>query len=400
MTLTLLSTFATAFIFGINTLFLLSAGLNNTQAFAANAFFTAGQVIFEVPTGVVADVWGRRFSFLLGAASLMITTLIYWLLWHSQAPFYQWAIVSALLGLGYTFFSGATEAWLVDALQATGFTGSLESIFAKGQISVGIAMLAGSVGGGVIAQFTNLGVPYLVRAGFLLVLFLVAYLSMRDLGWQPVAKAHPIKQVKHVLNASIEHGWRNKPVRWLMIAEPFLAGVSYYGFYAIQPYLLELSHRPNAYSIAGAGAAIVAASQIAGGLAAPWIKRHFKKRSTVLLGSVVMSATTLGLLGVVNNFWLALGLIVVWGLTFAATVPVRQAFINKLIPSEQRATVLSFDSLMSSAGGVFTQPGLGRVADAFGYGVSYSIAGATQLVALPCLWIVRKTRSRGDNSNS
>ena len=52
---------------------------------------------------------------------------------------------SLLLGLGFTFFSGAVEAWLVDALTATGFTGELETVFARGQIVGGAAMLSGSV---------------------------------------------------------------------------------------------------------------------------------------------------------------------------------------------------------------------------------------------------------------
>ena len=63
------------------------------------------------------------------------------LLWQIEAPFWQWAVVSILLGLGFTFFSGAVEAWLVDALTATGFTGELESVFARGQIVGGAAML-------------------------------------------------------------------------------------------------------------------------------------------------------------------------------------------------------------------------------------------------------------------
>ena len=66
--LTLGSTLAASFIWGINTLFLLDAGLTNLEAFAANAFFTAGMVLFEIPTGVVADTWGRRASYLLGYA--------------------------------------------------------------------------------------------------------------------------------------------------------------------------------------------------------------------------------------------------------------------------------------------------------------------------------------------
>ena len=60
LTLLLGNTLAASFIWGINTLFLLDAGLSNLEAFAANAFFTAGMVIFEIPTGVVADTWGRR----------------------------------------------------------------------------------------------------------------------------------------------------------------------------------------------------------------------------------------------------------------------------------------------------------------------------------------------------
>src|SRR4249920_325227 len=97
--LTLLTTLASSFIWGINTLFLLDAGLNNAQAFGANAFFALGQVVFEVPTGVVADTRGRRFSFLLGAATLLVSTLLYLVMWLVHAPFVGWAISSILLGL-------------------------------------------------------------------------------------------------------------------------------------------------------------------------------------------------------------------------------------------------------------------------------------------------------------
>src|ERR687897_585902 len=167
LTLLLGNTLAASFIWGINTLFLLDAGLSNLEAFAANAFFTAGMVLFEVPTGIVADLWGRRASFLLGTITLAVTTGLYVLLWEVEAAFWAWAVVSLLLGLGFTFFSGATEAWLVDALNATGFQGTLESVLARGQVFSGIAMLTGSVGGGYIAQATSLGVPFVVRAAVL-----------------------------------------------------------------------------------------------------------------------------------------------------------------------------------------------------------------------------------------
>jgi len=138
------NTLAASLIWGINTIFLLDAGLSNLEAFAANAFFTAGMVIFEVPTGVVADTAGRRVSYLLGTVTLAASTLLYVLLWRIHAPFWQWAVVSVLIGLGFTFFSGAVEAWLVDALKATGFTGELEAVFGRGQVVTGVAMLSGA----------------------------------------------------------------------------------------------------------------------------------------------------------------------------------------------------------------------------------------------------------------
>src|SRR3954453_8728305 len=148
LTLMLGNTLATSLIWGINTIFLLDAGLSNLQAFAANAFFTAGMVLFEVPTGIVADTIGRRASYLAGTVTLTASTLLYVMLWQVGAPFWEWALVSILIGLGFTFFSGAVEAWLVDALSTTGFTGELESVFGRGQVVTGIGMLTGSVAGG------------------------------------------------------------------------------------------------------------------------------------------------------------------------------------------------------------------------------------------------------------
>ncbi|HLA94246.1 MAG TPA: MFS transporter, partial [Pyrinomonadaceae bacterium] len=185
VSLTLLSTFASSFIWGINTLFLLDAGLTITEAFTANAFFTAGQVLFEIPTGIVADTRGRRVSFLLGTATLFVTTLAYLWLWQIKGPMWAWALVSVLLGLGFTFFSGATEAWLVDGLNAAGFKGELDSVFAKGSIANGIAMLTGTVAGGLIAQFSNLGVPYIMRIVALALTFLIALFMMHDEGFKP-----------------------------------------------------------------------------------------------------------------------------------------------------------------------------------------------------------------------
>lgn len=390
------STSASSLIWGVNTLFLLDAGLSITQAFAANAFFTAGMVLFEVPTGVVADTVGRRASYLLGAATLIGSTLLYLLLWQTTAPFAAWAAASALLGLGFTFFSGATEAWLVDGLTASGYAGTLEAAFAKGQIATGAAMLGGTVVGGVLAQYTNLGVPYAVRAVLLVLTFVVAWRSMHDIGFTPKKRTSVRGEMRGILRSSLDHGLGNPPVRWLMLAAPFTAGVSVYGFYAVQPYLLQLYGNPDSYAIAGLSAAIVAGTQMAGGLLAPRMARLFRRRTTILLVATVATVLTMALIGLIPRFGAVIVLLAIWASLFAAMGPVRQAYLNGLIPSAQRATVLSSDNLLASAGGVVIQPGLGRSADAWGYPSSYLAGAAVQLLALPFILRARRENAESD----
>ena len=397
LTLMLGNTLAASFIWGVNTLFLLDAGLSNLEAFAANAFFTLGMVVFEVPTGVVADTLGRRASYLIGTVVLAGSTVLYWFMWLSSAPFWAWALASVLLGLGFTFFSGAVEAWLVDALQASGYRGELDPVFAKGLIVSGIAMLAGSIAGGVVAQLTDLGVPFLLRAGVLLVTFVVAFLTMRDVGFEPDRSAGPITAVRTVFRGSLQYGLGSPPVRYLMLAAPFTAGVGIYVFYALQPYLLELWGDEGAYSVAGLAAAIIAGSQIAGGLLAPWVRRLFKRRTSTLLLSAALTAVLLLSLGLTSNFWVALALLTVWGVASSIDDPIRRAYLNGLIPAKQRATVLSFESLMGNVGGVGIQPALGRTADLTSYSFSLVISGVISAVAVPFLALSRAQKAPADS---
>jgi len=394
------NTVAASLIWGVNTIFLLDAGLSNFQAFAANAFFTAGMVLFEVPTGIVADSWGRRASFLLGTITLAVTTAFYVWLWSVHGPFWAWAVSSALIGLGFTFFSGAVEAWLVDALHATGDDGPLDPVFARGQVFIGSGMLIGSAGGGLLAQWLGLGAPYVLRAAVLVVMFVVALLLMHDLGFTPVRGQGYLHEVRRIAGNSVRYGLRVRPVRWLLIAGLCVGGVGIYVGYALQPHLLDLWGDDSAYAVAGLSAALLAAAQIGGGLLTPRLRPLFRRRTAMIL--VLSSAGILCvlLIALVPSFWAVLGFIVLWGLTGSAAIPVRQAYLNGMLPSEQRATLLSFDSLMSSTGGAVAQPLLGRSADAWGYPVSFGLSAVLSAIALPFIWLSGRERHPADRQVS
>jgi len=395
--LTLLTTLASSFIWGINTLFLLSAGLTNTQAFVVNAFYAAGEFLFEVPTGVIADTRGRRTSYLLGTVTLTASTLLYLFMWQTQAPIWGWAIASVLLGLGFTFFSGATEAWLVDALNATGYDGPLESVFGRAQVVSGAAMLVGAVAGGVVAQASSLAVPYVIRASLLGVTFMVAWRFMHDLGFTRRPSARVITEAKAILRESVQTGFGNPNLRWLILSSFFLTGVGFYGFYAMQPYLLELYGDESAFALAGLAAAVFAGAQIFGGLVVPWVQKLFRRRTTAILTGTTLATVSVALVGLGDRFVLVAAAFIAWAFFFSLTGPIRQAFLNGCIKSSQRATVLSMDALVGSAGGAATQPLLGRVADANGYGASYLVASAIHVLALPFIYLARRQDAPGES---
>src|SRR4029450_10211536 len=98
----------------------------------------------------------------------------------------------------------------------------------------------------------------------------------------------------------------------------------------------------------------------------PYARRLFRRRTDAVLIATVATVAIFVIIGLTGSFLVALVLLAAWAMLFAIEGPLRQSFINGIIPSEQRATVLSFDSFMGSIGGAAAQPGLGRVSDVYG----------------------------------
>jgi MFS family permease len=384
-----LYTLAAASIWGVNTLFLLDAGLGFFEVFVANAAFSAGMVVFEVPTGVVADTLGRRISFLLSVSVLAASTLAYVALAQVEAGVAAFAAVSVAMGLGFTFYSGAMEAWLVDALGAQGFEGVLDRVFARGAQVTGAAMLAGTVGGGLLGQ-VDLALPYLVRSALLAAVFVLAFVFMHDLGFTPrrVRVAELPGEVVRNARAGVSFGWAQRPLRLLMLASFVQVGFFTWAFYASQPYLLDLLES-DAIWVAGLVAAGVALSMMLGNQIVDVASRYCGRRTTLLLGAAAVEAAAAVVLGVAGSFWVALPALLLVTASLGVTGPVRQAYLHQVVPTEQRATVVSFDSLVGNVGGVGGQVGLGALGEARSVGAAFVAGGIATAAALPLLRRVR-----------
>jgi MFS family permease len=401
---------AASLIWGVDTLFKLHAGLDIFQVMLTNAAFTLGMVVFEIPTGVVADTLGRRVSLLLCIATLFVTTLLYVAIAWQGWGFWPFAIVSVFLGLGYTFYTGALDAWVVDALKASGYTEPLETVFARGQMVFGAAMLVGTLGGGLLGQI-QLGVPYLVRAATFVPLFVLTWLWMREVGFTP--RALELRRVpaemRRVFIEGMSYGLHHRVVRPVMFASLVNMSFMIFGFYSWQRYFLDLLGHDLVW-VSGLIAALLSLSMILGNAFVKPLSRVLKTRTGVLAGSAVVQSVTVVLCGALGlgaaggtephglpiRFVVVVALYLVYGVALGAMGPVKQGYLNAHIPSEQRATIISLDALFADAGGVAGQSGWGYLAKMRSIGMAWMYSGATLLIAVPLYLMARKNDQKLD----
>ena len=384
------TTLAQSLIWGVNTLFLLSVGLDIFQVMLVNAAYTVAQVIFEVPTGVVADTVGRRASYLLAVGTIFVSTLLY--VWFGLAGLGVWpfAAASVLLGIGYTFYTGAVDAWMVDALHSVGYEGRLEPIFARYGMTFGIFMLVGTTLGGFLGQ-VDLWIPYVARAAVLVPAFLLGLLVMRDLGFKgrPLTLGSFGHETRRIATAGVTYGLRDRVVRFIMFAT-LVQGVFFmYGFYSWQKYFLDLLGKDLVW-VTGVIAALVGLTQIFGNALVGRITKRIPDRGLILM--VCTGVSTVAIVGaaLVQQFWVAVPLYLVSTAAFGISMPVKQGWLNSRIPSEERATIISLDALFGDAGMTVGQLGLGYLSQAFSIPFAWVVGGITQAAGVPLLGAARR----------
>jgi MFS family permease len=392
-----LFTLATSLIWAINTIFLLQRGhLTLFEVMLVNTAYLIAQMLCEVPTGVVADTIGRKASFLLSIATITVSTLLYVI-----TPLLGWGIwgfvfASALLGLGFTFQTGAVDAWMVDALDAAGWEGPKDRVFAWGQMAGGVAMIGGSLAGGFLGQI-DLVIPYVVRAAILVLAFILVLLLIHDSGFEP----RPLHlstfgaETSHILKAGTRYGWNNPVVRPLMFVSAITGVAGMFVFYSWQPLVLGLLGNNSAVWVLGVVQSVSSLAMIGGSAVVGRVMRTGEKRRrpgrVLAVGSVITAAGVFGIAAVgLAHFapgllpaGLAVMLWIAWSVMFGMLGPIRASFINEHIPSSQRATVLSLDSLFADTGGAIGQPALGWVATAVSLPVAWALGSLAFLGAAP-----------------
>jgi MFS family permease len=166
-------------------------------------------------------------------------------------------------------------------------------------------------------------------------------------------------------------------------------------FYSWQPYVLELLARPSAVWVLGVVQAVSSVAMIGGNSLVRLVMRDGDNRrdparvlavASVLAALLVAAVGAVGLVGLQPGLLpaaLAIVLWISWSVLFGLLGPVRSGFINEHIPSPQRATVLSLDSLFADAGGTVGQPALGWLSTRFSIAVAWCLGSLFFAAAAP-----------------
>jgi predicted MFS family arabinose efflux permease len=259
-----------------------------------------------------------------------------------------------------------------------------------------IAMVIGTVGGGVLGQ-VHLSLPYLGRTVLVLMAFAVGLRTMHDTGFTPrTLRMKGIGgEMKKVASAGMTYGWRTPAVR-LLVMEAFLTwGFFSWAWYAWQPYFLEL-YGENAIWLSGVIAALFALAGIAGNALVGRLAKPGRRRTTILICGSAITTAAMVATGVVQSFWVTVPIFLLGALAGGVLEPVRQTYLHQSIPTSERATLVSFDSLLGSLGSVGGQTGLGYLSQERSVPIGFVVGGAATILTLPIFARLRALNEPAD----
>jgi len=331
--------------------------LSLTQIMVVTIAFTGLGILLEVPSGIFADLYGRKKALILGTSSYFLAAIGFILapmLGSIAGNFFMWFLIAeCFAGIAYTFNSGADTAFLYDSLKKEKREHEFKKI--RGEtFAIGLASTAiGAFFGGLIANF-GLEKPYYFTAIFVFISILAALTFKEPNKYKSSEKKnywqHQVKCLKFVIT--------HKRVRWLCLYYGLLFSSCLMGLVFFQLYLKQIGTPLNyfgiIYMIIIFFGALVSAK-------AHNIERALgENKSLILLPLILGSAFVL--MSFVKNFW---GLVPLFAIqaVFSFIVPVLDQYMHEHVASSERATVLSIRNLIASILFTILSPILGVIGD-------------------------------------
>jgi DHA3 family tetracycline resistance protein-like MFS transporter len=374
-----LAAFGFGVTFTINMIYQVSmVGLSPLQLVLVGTSLEVAAFLFEIPTGVVADVYSRRLSIIIGYFLIGLGFMV-----EAYPTFATVLIAQAIWGIGYTFTSGATDAWLVDEI---GIEASTKVLVQGERISqfAGFAALWVSILVGMI----QLNFPHFVGATTMIILAISLIILMPEAGFKRLPKEERENwgDLFKTLRAGIKL-IRGRTILMMIIATTLMIGLFSEGWDRLQTaHLLENFGLPDPSAsfetliLFGIIGSIGAFITMAG---TSWLeKRSLENHQTLSKGLFILfSLMAIGIFAFTwaGNLWLAIAALWVVGTARSMLGPLYVSWINQHVDSNVRATVLSVDSQANALGQIMGGAPIGYIGNVAGLRWAISISGALLL---------------------
>lgn len=365
-----LTTFGMALHFAVYTIFLMSHGLDLFKVNLVNVVFYVTLFVFEIPTGAFADVFGRKASYVVSCVLNACAAFVY----ATSNSFWGFALAEAVLAVGQTFASGAFEAWAVDRLKHHGYEGSLRTLFVREQFATqGVSIVAGMLGAFLSQRY--LALPWWIGGGVLSLGALLAFLLLEEEYFtpKPFSFRQGWRELKKTVQNSVEFGTRHPVTRFVLI----VVGVQSVGLMAPnmqwQPFWQpHLSGRQEF----GYLWALIMLSVMLGGVLVKLFLRIARSEQRALLLAQSGIGLTVAATAVAGWLPLALAAFLISNVFRGLFNPLKSMYLNDNIPSGERATIISFESIAHHIGGALGLLVSGWAASRYGIPATWVGAGA------------------------
>ncbi len=362
-------------------------GLNALQLVLVGTTLEVAAFVFEVPTGVIADVYSRRLSIIIGMFVMGLGFVV-----EGSFPFFAPILLAQVLwGLGYTFTSGATEAWIADEV---GEARSGHAFLRASQIGT-IGSLVGIIPGTLLGLL-GVNIPIVLGGALLIALGAALILVMPESGFRPTPRAaharHTFQSMMHTFKRGLRVV-RGKPALINILTIGLILGLYSEGFDRLwTPHLLNDITLPmigNVQPVVWFGF-IRGIGMLLSIVATEIVRRRIdaSKHGPVARAVLILiTGMVAGLLAfaVTGNFVVAL--VAFWGFSALRRTlgPLYTAWVNQHAESSVRATIISMSSQIDALGQILGGPIVGAIGLALGIPVALTICAVILATALPLL---------------
>jgi DHA3 family tetracycline resistance protein-like MFS transporter len=340
------------------------------------AIFEASILVFEIPTGLVADVFGRRISVILSAFVSFISGLIFILF-----PFLTGFIIAEIVsGLGETLRSGALEAWLVDSLKNEGKEERIRSALARGTKFKTGGNLLGLILGGYLASLDM----RLVWVPFTLILLFLSFFLILKMKEEYVTDHANSEKVFSRLSKITSTSWKVIKTQRLILALLVLSLFFEFSYETVSQFWqvhfsegLSIGTKYFGWILAAASIfTILLIDKVTG------LSEKLRHEVSALVILQIIFLISLLVIALTYSPLLAIIFFILLQSMVNFQEPIFLDLFNKNIPSPQRATLLSFQSLVGSGGETIAGLCIGLVAQAYGLRLTFGLGTAVLLAGI------------------